>query len=100
MGGHVFLECMSIRMTCPMRAYVLREVMLCTRKFLWEAMRWWSVYQITCLFVGIRYRRACLAVQDVLLEYMFYRRAWKFQKGGKDEVNRVYGDEEPPLQWK
>ena len=34
MGGHVFLEYKSFRMTCLMRAYVLREVMLCRRKCL------------------------------------------------------------------
>ena len=50
MGGHVFLEYMSFRMTCFMSAYVLREVMYCRRK--------------------------CLAVCDILLEYMFYRRAY------------------------
>ena len=34
MGGHVFLDHMSFRMTCIMIAYVLREVMLCCRKCL------------------------------------------------------------------
>ena len=34
MGGHVFLEYMSFRMTCLMGAYILREVMLCRRKYL------------------------------------------------------------------
>ena len=32
MGGHVFLEYMSFRMTCLMRAYALKVVMLCRRK--------------------------------------------------------------------
>ena len=34
MGGHDFLNYMSFRMTCIMIAYVLREVMLCSRKSL------------------------------------------------------------------
>ena len=34
MGGHVFLECMYFRMTGLMKAYILREVMLCRRKCL------------------------------------------------------------------
>ena len=33
MDEHVFLECMSFRMTCLMRAYVLRVVMLCRMKY-------------------------------------------------------------------
>ena len=33
-GGHVFLEYMSFRLTRFMRAYVLREVMLCWSKCL------------------------------------------------------------------
>ena len=34
MGGHVFLDHIPFRITCVMIAYVLREVMLCCRKYL------------------------------------------------------------------
>ena len=30
-GGHIFLECISFRMTCIMGTFVLREVMLSRR---------------------------------------------------------------------
>ena len=33
MDGHVFLECMSFRMICLVRAYVVRVVMFYRRKY-------------------------------------------------------------------
>ena len=35
MGGHVFLDYMSFRMTCQclMRAFILRVVIICRRKY-------------------------------------------------------------------
>ena len=77
-----------------MRAYVFREVMLCRSKcharscvggvhvFMMAYNAICSVlledisYSRTCLLEDMYYRSACLTVQVVSLEYMFYRRAY------------------------
>ena len=94
MGGHDFLDQVSFRITCVMIAYVLREVMFCCRKCLMgghvlvECMSSGLYLTIYCVLLkdmsfwrsflleGRYYRRACIAVGDVLLGYTFYRRAY------------------------
>ena len=56
MGGHVFLECMSFRMTCLMRAYV------------WKVMCWWTA----CLQDGISYDMLCFIGRHFLLDNLFH----------------------------
>ena len=70
MGGHDFLDYLSLRMTCIMIAFVLVEVMLCCRKSLMG-------YQVLveCMSSGwhisqyvVFYRKTCLIGGHVLLE--------------------------------
>ena len=94
MGGHLFLEYMSFRMICLMRAIVLSEVMCDSRicvmgghalmecmSSVWYILQYVVLYLKTCLtggyvlLEGKYYRMAYLAVQNVLLEYMFCRRS-------------------------
>ena len=56
MDGHVFLEYMSFRMTCPMRAYVFWEVILCIRK----------------CFVGGHVLVECLSSGRYILQYIVF----------------------------
>ena len=89
-------------MTCLMRAYVLREAMLCRRRFIleyfvlverissgWHISQYVVFYWKTCFtgrfvfHVDIYFRKAYFAVQDVscftggyaLLEAIYYMRA-------------------------
>ena len=52
-----------------MRAYVLREVMLCRNKclVLWEVMCWWS----PCLQDGLSCNALCFSGRNFLLDDMF-----------------------------
>ena len=77
MDGHIFLEYMSFRMICFMRAYVLREVMLYRGHLLDEERFYWWVCLIGSHVVhdGISYRWTCLRSTcsmsgHVLLRYM------------------------------
>ena len=47
MGGYDFLDHMPFRMTCVMIAYVLKEVMLCCRKYLMGGL-----VLVECMFSG------------------------------------------------
>ena len=82
MSGHVFLDYMSFRMTCLMRAHVLREVMLCRRKCfvvdhentLNEERFYWTVCFIGnhLLHDGMFCRWTCLAGVHVICVDMYY----------------------------
>ena len=72
MGGHVFLEYMSFRITHLMRAYAIRVVMLCRRKCHVGGHDWWSA----CLQDGISYNMFCFTGKHFLLEEMFYLRVY------------------------
>ena len=62
MDGYVFLEYMSFKMTCLMRAYVLRVVMLCRRK----------CREKSCIGGVHVFRMAYLTIGCVLLENIFF----------------------------
>ena len=56
MGGHVFLEYMSFRMTCIMGTFVIRKVMLCRRTCIMGGhvlqvcmYSGWYIFQDMCL---------------------------------------------------
>ena len=55
-------------MTCLMRAYVLREAMLCRGDFLWNILYCWRA----CLQNGIFKNMLCFTGRHVLLKDMFF----------------------------
>ena len=73
MGKDIFLEYMSFRMTCLMKAYVLREIILCRRKCLIGGH-----VLVECMFSGwhilqyvVLYWKICLTGGHGFLEGMY-----------------------------
>ena len=78
MGEYVLLEDISFRMTCLMEVYVLWVIMLCGRTCLMGGHVWqvvisslWHILQ-----EDVSYWRTCIKEGQVLLESMFYWRAY------------------------